>query len=145
MLSETPHLDTASAQSIIAADNQQLMTQEASSSMTGISGDILKGNTLTLILTLLGEQEMYGLQVAKEINRRTGGVLRFREGLLYPALHQLEKEGLVETEWRSSNRGPRRKYYALTPKGRKEAARLRQRWTMFSSAVNQVLGGDSGG
>ena len=112
--------------------------------MTEISGDILKGNTLALILTLLGEQEMYGLQVAKEINRRTGGVLRFREGLLYPALHQLEREGLVETEWRGSDRGPRRKYYALTHDGRKEGERLRQRWTVFSGAINRVLEGKSG-
>lgn len=108
--------------------------------MNTISGDILKGNTLTLILALLGEEEMYGLQIAKEINRRTDGILRFREGLLYPALHQLEKEGLVESEWHFSSQGPRRKYYVLTRKGSKEAARLRKRWSAFSTAVNQVLG-----
>jgi PadR family transcriptional regulator PadR len=109
-----------------------------------ISGDILKGNTLTLILTLLEKEEMYGLQIAKEINRQTDGILRFREGLLYPALHQLEKEGLVESEWHFSSQGPRRKYYSLTRKGRREAARLRRRWSVFSGAVNQVLEGDSG-
>ena len=112
--------------------------------MTAISGDILKGNTLTLILTLLGEQSMYGLQIAREIHRRTDGLLRFREGLLYPALHQLEKEGLVESEWQSSSQGPRRKYYLLTRKGRKEAERLRRRWSVFSGAVNQVLEGKNG-
>lgn len=109
--------------------------------MANLGGDILKGNTLTVILTLLGEQAMYGFQIAKEVERRSEGALRFREGLLYPALHQLEKEELVESEWRSSNQGPRRKYYQLTRKGRREAARLRQRWTLFSKAVNQVLGG----
>jgi DNA-binding PadR family transcriptional regulator len=112
--------------------------------MRSIGGDILKGNTLTLILTLLEEQRMYGFQIAKEIERRSKGTLRFREGLLYPALHQLEKEELVESEWRSSNQGPRRKYYQLTPKGRREARRLRQRWSVFSTAVNQVLDGGSG-
>jgi PadR family transcriptional regulator PadR len=112
--------------------------------MTAISGDILKGNTLTLILTLLEEEPMYGLQIAKEVNRRTEGILRFREGLLYPALHQLEKEGLVESEWRFSSQGPRRKYYLLTRKGRKEAERLRRRWSVFASAVNQVLEGNGG-
>jgi PadR family transcriptional regulator PadR len=112
--------------------------------MASIAGDILKGNTLTLILNLIGEQPMYGFQIAKEVSRRTEGALRFREGLLYPALHQLEKEGLVESEWRSSNQGPRRKYYRLTRKGKREAHRLRTRWSAFSKAVNQVLGGRSG-
>ena len=111
--------------------------------MTAISGDILKGNTLTLILTLLEEESMYGLQIAREVNRRTDGILRFREGLLYPSLHQLEKEGLVESEWQVSTQGPRRKYYLLTAKGRREAERLRQRWSVFSGAVNQVLEGNN--
>lgn len=109
--------------------------------MAAFSGDILKGNTLTLILTLLEEQSMYGFQIAKEVERRSEGALRFREGLLYPALHQLEKEELVESEWRSSNQGPRRKYYKLTQKGKREAARLRERWTLFSKVVDQVLAG----
>ncbi len=111
--------------------------------MASFGGDILKGNTLTLILTLLEQQAMYGFQIAKEVERRSEGAFRFREGLLYPALHQLAKEGLVESEWRASNQGPRRKYYQLTRKGRREAARLRERWALFSKAVNQVLSGDS--
>ena len=111
--------------------------------MGAIGGDILKGNTLTLILGLLAEQPMYGFQIAREIERRSEKTLRFREGLLYPALHQLRAEGLVESEWRSSNQGPRRKYYRLTAEGKREAARLRQRWVVFSKAVNQVLEGAS--
>lgn len=111
--------------------------------MAAFSGDILKGNTLTLILALLEEQPMYGFQIAKEVERRSAGAVRFREGLLYPALHQLERENLVESEWRVSNQGPRRKYYELTRKGRREAARLQERWALFSKAVNQVLSGNS--
>jgi PadR family transcriptional regulator PadR len=111
--------------------------------MAAIDGDIIKGNTLTLILTLIGEQPMYGFQIAKEISRRTDGALRFREGLLYPALHQLEAQGLVEAEWHASNQGPRRKYYSLTPEGKREAERLRARWYAFANAVGQVLGGRS--
>jgi DNA-binding PadR family transcriptional regulator len=109
--------------------------------MTEIGGDILKGNTLTIILGLLEKEPMYGFRIAKEIGRRSEGTLRFREGLLYPALHQLEKEELVESEWHFSNQGPRRKYYRLTPKGRKELVRLRNRWWAFSKAVNALLRG----
>ena len=113
--------------------------------MAAISGDILKGNTLTLILSLLEEQPMYGFQISREVERRSEGTLRFREGLLYPALHQLEKEGLVESEWKVSTQGPRRKYYRLTMKGTRQADRLRKKWTAFAGAVNQVLGGRAGG
>jgi PadR family transcriptional regulator PadR len=108
----------------------------------GIGGDILKGHTLTIILSLLAEQPMYGFQMAKEIRRRSGGTLDFKEGLLYPALHQLEKDGLAETEWRPAERGSERKYYFLTPKGKKEAKRLRARWALFTQAVNQVMEGE---
>jgi PadR family transcriptional regulator PadR len=113
--------------------------------MAAIGGDILKGNTLTLILSLLEEQPMYGFQISREIERRSQGALRFREGLLYPALHQLEREGLVEAEWRASNQGPRRKYYQLTRHGMREAEKLRRRWVAFAGAVNQVLGGHTSG
>jgi len=113
--------------------------------LSGISGDILKGHTLTIILSLLEEQPMYGFQIAKEIRRRSGGTLDFKEGLLYPALHQLEKDGLAETKWRPAERGSERKYYFLTRKGRKEAKRLRARWANFTEAVNQVIEGESHG
>lgn len=107
--------------------------------METIQGDILKGNTLTLILTLIEEQPMYGLQISNEINRRSKGTFRFREGLLYPALRQLEKNKLVESDWRSSNQGPRRRYYKLTTRGKKEAEKLRKRWLTFSKAIDKVL------
>jgi PadR family transcriptional regulator PadR len=110
-----------------------------------IGGDLLRGNVITLILSLLREEPMYGLQIAKEIERRSEETFRFQEGLLYPTLHQLENDGLVEGEWRASRQGPGRKYYALTRKGRKEAERLRQRWSVFTRAVSQVLEGRSGG
>jgi|WetSurMetagenome_2_1015567.scaffolds.fasta_scaffold93614_2 PadR family transcriptional regulator, regulatory protein PadR len=107
--------------------------------MEKIEGDILKGNTLTLILSLIEGQAMYGLEISKEINRRSGGALYFREGLVYPALHYLEKGGLIEGKWRHFEQGPRRKYYQLTPRGKREAKLLREKWSTFSAAVNQVL------
>jgi DNA-binding PadR family transcriptional regulator len=107
--------------------------------MATIQGDILKGNTHTIILSLLKEQPMYGFQISTEINRRSEGIFRFREGLLYPALHQLEKKKLLEADWRPSNQGPRRKYYKLTATGKKEVEQLRKRWLSYSKAVNQVL------
>ncbi len=112
--------------------------------MADIGGDILRGNTLTLILSLLEEEPMYGFQIAKEIDRRSEGALKFGEGLLYPTLHQLEKEGLVESEWLFSQQGPRRKYYRLTARGRREARRLQERWSVFARAMQRIVGDRSG-
>jgi DNA-binding PadR family transcriptional regulator len=107
--------------------------------METIKGDILRGHTSTLVLSLLAEQPTYGLHISKEINRRSKGTFRFREALFYPALHQLEKDKLVESDWRSSTHGHRRRYYKLTAKGKKEVERLRKRWKSFSKAIDRVL------
>ena len=112
--------------------------------MAPLGGDLIKGNVLTVILTLLQGESMYGLQIAKEIVRRSEGTFDFKEGLLYPSLHHLEKQDLVESEWHLSAHGPDRKYYTLTSKGRKEVARRRQRWSAFSKAMDQVLEGKAG-
>lgn len=84
---------------------------------------------------------MYGLQIAREIERRSEGALKFGQGLLYPTLHQLEKDGLLESERLFSHHGPRRKYYRLTQQGRRRAERLRQRWSVFARAMESILGG----
>jgi|WetSurMetagenome_2_1015567.scaffolds.fasta_scaffold484924_2 PadR family transcriptional regulator, regulatory protein PadR len=107
--------------------------------MATFRGDILKGNTPTVLLSLLEEGPMYGLQIAREVSRRSAGSFRYGEGLLYPALHQMEKKKFVASEWRASHHGPRRKYYRLTPLGKREGKRLRTRWQAFSRAVNSLL------
>jgi DNA-binding PadR family transcriptional regulator len=107
-----------------------------------IGGDLLRGNVVTIILSLLAEQPMYGLQIMKEIERRSEETFKFQEGLLYPTLHQLENDDLIEGEWHTAPQGADRKYYTLTRKGRKEVERLRQRWSVFARAMNRVLEGE---
>ncbi|OGO08816.1 MAG: DNA-binding protein, partial [Chloroflexi bacterium RBG_13_60_13] len=79
--------------------------------------EMLKGNTETLLLSLLQEQPMYGYQIIKELEKRSRGYFRFREGTLYPALHRLESEGLIQGVWESHSSGKKRRYYSLTEKG----------------------------
>ena len=101
--------------------------------------ELLKGSTDPLLLALLGEEPMYGYQVAKELERRSKGFFQFGEGTLYSALHRLENEGLVESKWQSSPTGHQRRYYSLTDKGNRHLdARLSQ-WRGFSRAVRLVL------
>jgi DNA-binding PadR family transcriptional regulator len=101
--------------------------------------ELLKGSILLLLLKLLSERDMYGYQIIQEAPRRSGDVFQFKEGTLYPALHQLHRRGYLRSEWRVGDNGRERKYYGLTPKGRKAAQGSRRSWTFFTSAVNASL------
>src|ERR671925_1139113 len=98
--------------------------------------DLRKGSTALLVLHLLAEEPMYGFQLTEALRARTGGVLAFAEGMLYPMLHKLERAGFLAAEWRPSVEGPPRKYYHLTPAGRDELEHRRGEWTRFADAVD---------
>lgn len=101
--------------------------------------ELLKGNTETLMLTLVAERAIYGYHLAKEIERRSSGYFQFKEGTLYPALHRLERSGLIRGEWRKSPAGQQRRYYAITEKGLRELRRKFEEWHRFSRAFNLVM------
>jgi len=105
-----------------------------------MQGDLRKGSVRALVLSLLQEQPMYGYQLSKELRRRSGGYFEFKEGTLYPALHSMEKEGLLRGEWQVVEEGPSRKYYYLTDKGREELARSRRDWATFAERLLALLG-----
>ena len=107
--------------------------------------ELLKGNTPTLILAILKDKPTHGYAIAREIERRTDKALNFKEGTLYPALHSLEKEGLISGEWRKEDGGKDRKVYTITESGIAGLARRTQTWIKFSNAVRQVIegGGDN--
>jgi PadR family transcriptional regulator, regulatory protein PadR len=102
--------------------------------------DFRKGSTALLVLHVLAAEPMYGFQLVEALRARTGGVLDFAEGMLYPMLHKLERAGLLAAEWRPSSDGPPRKYYHLTPTGRDELEHRRGEWTRFADAVDTALG-----
>ena len=101
--------------------------------------ELLKGNTETLLLSLLAGEAMYGYQIVKEIERRSSGYFRFKEGTLYPALHRLEKAGQVEGNWGEAAVGVPRRYYHITPKGQSTLEERLKEWHRFSRAVNAVM------
>jgi DNA-binding PadR family transcriptional regulator len=102
--------------------------------------DLRKGSTALLVLHVLADEPMYGFQLVEALRVRTGGVLDFAEGMLYPMLHKLERAGLLASEWRPSAEGPPRKYYRLTHTGLIELERRRADWTRFADAVDAALG-----
>jgi PadR family transcriptional regulator PadR len=101
--------------------------------------DLLKGSSNSLLLCLLEHQPMYGYQIVKELEARSQGYFKFKEGTLYPALHRLEKSGLISGKWESLPNGRQRRYYLITPKGQAKLAEEKIRWLDFFAAVKLIL------
>ena len=102
--------------------------------------ELLKGSTETLLLALLSGQPMYGYQIVKEMEQRSSGYFCFKEGTLYPALHRLEREGLIEGQWNETASNQLRRYYHISQKGTAELHDREQEWRQFSRAVDMVVG-----
>ena len=97
-----------------------------------------KGTLPTLILEALARETSHGYKIAQQIKERSQGVLDFKEGTLYPALHKLENDGLVES-YEGVESGRPRRYYRITKKGRAALAKDREEWRELSRAVNMML------
>jgi len=102
--------------------------------------EFLTGTVGVLLLSLLNEREMYGYELLREAERRSSNAFLLKEGTLYPALHQMERSGLLKARWRNSEAGRARKYYSLTAKGRRQAQSKRQQWLQISAAMRSILG-----
>lgn len=98
-----------------------------------------KGTLPTLILEALVREPSHGYRIAQRIKERSQGVLDFKEGTLYPALHKLENDGLVESYEGVEKSRPRR-YYRITDAGHATLTRDRAEWRKLSQAVTIILG-----
>jgi PadR family transcriptional regulator PadR len=81
-----------------------------------------------IVLSILSAGEMYGYQIIQRVQKLSHGKIRWTAGTLYPLLHSLETEGLVESTWRMSEAGRERKYYQLTPKGAAALEAEKSQW-----------------
>ena len=104
-----------------------------------MSKDQLQGALGLLILKTLQRHPMHGYGIAQRIQQVSEDGLRVEEGSLYPALHRIEQQGWIASEWRASEAGRRAKFYRLTPAGRRQLARETENWSRVSSAVAKVL------
>jgi PadR family transcriptional regulator PadR len=98
-----------------------------------------KGTLPTLILEALAREPNHGYRIAQRIKQRSEGVLDFKEGTLYPALHKLENEGMVES-YEGIEKGRPRRYYRITKSGHKALTRDRVEWRELSRAMTTILG-----
>ena len=101
--------------------------------------DLLKGSSDSLLLCLLEEQPMYGYQIVKELDARSEGYFKFKEGTLYPALHRLERSGLITGKWQTLSNKRQRRYYYITTKGQTKLSMEMTHWQDFLKAVKLIL------
>ncbi len=105
-----------------------------------IRSKITRGSAELAILALLSDQPLYGFEIARRIDEKTEGALRFTLASLYPMLYELEKRGWVKGRWEVNRAGRDRRYYCLTPAGKKKLAPLRREWRFFFRALDRLAG-----
>ena len=110
--------------------------------MANIDGDKLRGHLETLILATLEKGEAHGLEILRRLEAGGSGVLKLKEGSLYPALYRLESAGEIAGAWekdQAGRRGARRRLYRLTSKGGRTLQRGRGEWQTFVQTLGQIL------
>ena len=101
--------------------------------------DLVQGTLDLLILKMLALEPLNGWAISKRLRQVSGDTLQVSDGSLYPALHKLEQEGWITSEWRASENNRRAKFYSLTRLGRKHLEKEAANWTRLSDAIAGVL------
>jgi PadR family transcriptional regulator PadR len=107
--------------------------------MSKLKTDLLQGTLDLMVLRVLDTGENHGWGISQRIQQISQDVLRINQGSLYPALHRLEAQGWIESEWGASDNNRRAKYYRLTRAGRRQLAEETENWTRISEAIGRVL------
>jgi len=97
--------------------------------------ELVAASTRPLLLALLRTGESYGYELIEKVRRLSGGSLEWSDGMLYPVLRRLEREGLVASRWVVADNGRRRRYYRLTPEGQEAELAGRSDWERVDRAV----------
>jgi PadR family transcriptional regulator, regulatory protein PadR len=103
--------------------------------------DVPQGTLDLMILTILAREPMHGYGISQRLSALSRGEFQVNPGSLFPSLYRLEQDGKLKADWRPTENNRRAKYYRLTPSGRRQLERHRERWTRVSFAVGCVLEG----
>jgi PadR family transcriptional regulator, regulatory protein PadR len=107
--------------------------------MPGKKTDLIQGTLDLLILKTVAHEPIHGYGIAQRILLTSKEILQVQQGSLYPALHRLQRKGLLTSEWKESGSGPMAKYYSLTALGRKSLKDEEAQWQRYAGAVALVL------
>lgn len=100
-----------------------------------ISKDLVAASATPLILAILKKQDSYGYEIIKKVKETSNNEIVWTEGMLYPVLHRLEKNNFIESYWKKSKNGRRRKYYCLKEEGLLELDKQKKQWEIVHSAL----------
>ncbi len=100
--------------------------------------DLVAASATPLILSILAGDESYGYAIIKRVRELSSGQMQWTDGMLYPVLHRLEKQNLIESTWRKSETGRRRKYYKIKEGGTKALKEQRSQWTVVYSTLSKL-------
>lgn len=104
-----------------------------------ISKTLVAASTKPLVLTILKSGENYGYQIIQSVRCISGGHLEWSEPMLYPLLQRMERDGLVKSRWKITDKKRLRKYYRLTEKGLKEQENEKEQWFLISKIFSRLL------
>jgi len=100
--------------------------------------DLVAASATPLVLAILAERDSYGYAIIKRVTELSRGHLQWTDGMLYPVLHRLERQGYVAAKWSASENGRRRKYYRITKEGRAQLAAHRQQWQVVNGTLRGI-------
>jgi DNA-binding PadR family transcriptional regulator len=108
--------------------------------MSALSKDLIAASATPLVLSVLTQGDSYGYAIIQRISELSDGEMEWAEGMLYPILHRLEKQGLIQSYWGKAENGRKRKYYRLKKAGASELTRLLQNWRYVYGVLNKIEG-----
>jgi PadR family transcriptional regulator PadR len=100
-----------------------------------LAKDLVAASSRPLVLSIIAEGETYGYEIIQKVRELSGGHIEWSDGMLYPVLHRLEREGLIASEWKEAETGRERKYYSLTAKGGKTLKGEQQQWLQVHNTL----------
>jgi len=103
-----------------------------------VGKDLVAASATPLVLGILAEGDSYGYAIIKRVAELSGGRLQWTDGMLYPVLHRLERQGYVAAKWSTTENGRRRKYYRITKEGRAQLAAHRRQWQIVDGTLRGI-------
>lgn len=105
------------------------------------SKNLLPGSTTMILLRLLEDKDMYGYEMIEELEKKSNNIFSLKAGTLYPLLHNLEKQELINSYVEEADSSRVRKYYSITNKGKGMLKEKKEEWDTYACAINQILQG----
>ena len=100
--------------------------------------DLVAASTKPIILSILSKGENYGYEIIRQVHELSDQSLNWTDGMLYPVLHRLENQGLIESVWRITESGRKRKYYSIKSEGKTALSTERKNWNMVNSVLSKL-------